>query len=74
MDSIGTEEKGYLGSGWAFPVTFSIGNLELNLTQYEENVNNSIDIILKQTGENDVWNQIFVQDYVSSYLRKWMRH
>ncbi|NQY29151.1 MAG: GPW/gp25 family protein [Flavobacteriaceae bacterium] len=47
MDSIGTKEKGYLGSGWAFPITFSIGNLELNLTQYEKNVNDSIDIILQ---------------------------
>lgn len=40
-------EDSYLGSGWAFPVTFSVGNYRLNLTSYELNINNSIDIILK---------------------------
>ncbi|PCI93945.1 MAG: phage tail protein [Flavobacteriales bacterium] len=44
MDSKGKE---FLGSGWAFPVTFSKGNLELSLTHYEDNINDSIDIILK---------------------------
>jgi len=42
-----TKEKDFLGSGWAFPVTFSKGNLELNLTKFEENINDSIDIILQ---------------------------
>jgi hypothetical protein len=37
----------FLGSGWAFPVTFSAGNYQLNLTDYEDNINNSIDIILQ---------------------------
>ena len=44
MDS---KEKKFLGSGWAFPVTFSKGNLELSLSHFEENINNSIDIILQ---------------------------
>ncbi|WP_299114017.1 GPW/gp25 family protein [uncultured Winogradskyella sp.] len=40
------KEKEFLGSGWSFPVTFSAGNYSLNLTKYEENINESIDIIL----------------------------
>ena len=40
-------QKEFLGSGWAFPVTFSRGNNQLELTQYEDNINNSIDIIMK---------------------------
>jgi len=39
-------EKNFLGSGWAFPVTFSPGNLQLNLSAYEDNINDSIHIIL----------------------------
>jgi hypothetical protein len=41
------QEKQFLGSGWAFPVTFSFGNYELNLSAFEDNVNHSIDAILK---------------------------
>ena len=38
-----TKQKNeFLGSGWAFPVTFSIGTLELELTEYEQNINDSI--------------------------------
>lgn len=37
----------YLGSGWAFPITFSEQTLELALSHREENVNDSIDIILQ---------------------------
>ncbi|WP_158992495.1 GPW/gp25 family protein [Mucilaginibacter sp. L196] len=40
-------EKNFLGSGWAFPVTFSPGNFQLNLSAYEDNINDSIDIIMK---------------------------
>ena len=48
MDNqIKQHEHSYLGSGWAFPVTFSVGNYRLNLTAYESNINDSIDIILK---------------------------
>jgi len=39
-------ETNFLGSGWSFPVSFSVGNYELNLTSYESNINDSIDIIL----------------------------
>ncbi|WP_422360466.1 GPW/gp25 family protein [Reichenbachiella sp.] len=37
----------YLGTGWAFPITFSEQTLELEMTHREQNVNDSIDIILK---------------------------
>jgi phage baseplate assembly protein W len=39
-------QKAFLGSGWAFPVKFSEGNLQLNMTMYEANINDSIDLIL----------------------------
>lgn len=41
------KEKDFLGSGWAFPVTFSAGNYELKLSRYEENIKDSINIILQ---------------------------
>lgn len=37
----------FLGSGWAFPVTFSAGNNQLNTSAYEQNVNESIHLILQ---------------------------
>lgn len=53
MDSqINKLENNFLGSGWSFPVTFSAGNHQLNMTAYEDNINDSIDIILQtNTGE-----------------------
>jgi phage baseplate assembly protein W len=40
------QEQHFLGSGWSFPVRFSAGSAELNLSKYEENINESINIIL----------------------------
>ncbi|MFT3795825.1 GPW/gp25 family protein [Flavobacterium sp.] len=40
------QERHFLGSGWAFPVTFSEGDHLLHLTQQEQNVNQSIRLIL----------------------------
>jgi uncharacterized protein len=40
------EENHFLGSGWAFPVTFTEGNHLLSLSGYEKNVNEAIKIIL----------------------------
>ena len=37
----------YLGSGWSFPVSFSVGNFQLNISAFETNINESISIILK---------------------------
>ncbi len=39
-------ENNFLGSGWAFPVTFTAGSYTVNMTSYEENINDSIRIIL----------------------------
>ncbi|MEO9531961.1 MAG: GPW/gp25 family protein [Crocinitomicaceae bacterium] len=41
------QENEFLGSGWAFPISFSAGNAELEITQYEDNIKNNIDVILK---------------------------
>ncbi|GGB79192.1 baseplate protein [Flavobacterium suaedae] len=40
-------EEHFLGSGWAFPVRFSAGNHKLEMSWYEKNVNDSINIILQ---------------------------
>lgn len=34
------------GSGWSFPITFSVGNAQLIMASLEENINQSINIIL----------------------------
>lgn len=49
MDNQSIREKEFLGSGWAFPVTFSEANNRLNVTKYEDNINQMIDIIMKTT-------------------------
>lgn len=36
----------FLGSGWSYPVSFSMGNYQLNTTEYEQNINESIHTIL----------------------------
>ncbi|QSW89347.1 GPW/gp25 family protein [Flavobacterium endoglycinae] len=46
MDSISKKESLFLGSGWSFPVSFSAGNYQLNLSANEANINESINIIL----------------------------
>lgn len=40
------QENNFLGSGWAFPVAFTAGSYTVNTTSYEENINESINIIL----------------------------
>lgn len=39
-------ENAFLGSGWSFPVSFSAGNSQLNMSANESNINESIHIIL----------------------------
>lgn len=41
------KKKEFLGSGWSFPVTFSVGNHELVVTRYENNIKDSIDVIMQ---------------------------
>lgn len=36
----------FYGSGWSFPVSFSVATYQLNLSESEENINQSIDLIL----------------------------
>lgn len=43
---IDKKEKHFLGSGWSFPVSFSAGNHQLDLSSYEANINESINLIL----------------------------
>lgn len=40
-------QKEFLGSGWSFPIMFSVGNHQLNLTQYENNISDTIEVIMK---------------------------
>src|SRR6185503_20365498 len=40
------QQNNFLGSGWSFPVLFSTGNYQLNVTSGEENINEAIDIVL----------------------------
>lgn len=39
-------ENTFLGAGWAFPVSFSAGNYQLNTSSNEKNIHESINIIL----------------------------
>lgn len=45
MDAI--KEKEFLGSGWGFPVTFTVANHRVRVSKYEQNINESIHIILQ---------------------------
>ncbi len=40
------KDAGFLGSGWSFPPTFSMGNHQLTMTSQQRNINQSIDLIL----------------------------
>lgn len=40
-------KKEFLGSGWSFPVTFSVGNHQLITTQFENNIEDAIDVIMQ---------------------------
>ncbi|RYJ37514.1 hypothetical protein NU08_3506 [Flavobacterium anhuiense] len=46
MDNLEHTETAFLGSGWAFPVSFSADNYMLNLSANETNINESIHVIL----------------------------
>ncbi|WP_323789887.1 GPW/gp25 family protein [Psychroserpens sp.] len=48
MDNESIHSKStFLGSGWAFPVSFSVANGQVKVTKSEDNINDSIDIILQ---------------------------
>lgn len=46
MDNTAHKDTAFLGSGWAFPVSFSADNHLLNLSANETNINESINVIL----------------------------
>lgn len=46
MDNTEQKETVFLGSGWAFPVSFSVDNHQLSLSANETNINESINVIL----------------------------
>lgn len=45
-NKIANRQKNFLGVGWAFPVKFAEGNLQVFTTWYEANINDSIAIIM----------------------------
>lgn len=46
MDNTEDNNTAFLGSGWAFPVSFSVDNHQLSLSANETNINESINVIL----------------------------
>jgi phage baseplate assembly protein W len=46
VDNSAHNDSAFLGSGWAFPVSFSADNHQLNLSANETNINESINVIL----------------------------
>lgn len=46
----------FLGFGWAFPVTFSVGNYQLDTSEYEKNINESIRLLLSTQKESRCMN------------------
>lgn len=40
------KDTAFLGSGWAFPVSFSVDNHQVSLSANETNINESINVIL----------------------------
>ncbi|WP_430410648.1 GPW/gp25 family protein [Kordia sp.] len=49
MDKQTIIQKEFLGSGWSFPVKFSSGSYQLQLSKYEENINEMINLIMQTT-------------------------
>jgi len=54
-ENTNVDADAFLGSGWAFPVSFSVGDYSLSTTKYEDNINDSINLILlTRTGERSL--------------------
>ncbi len=52
------EEYHFWGSGWSFPPAFHAGNKQLALQEKEENINQSIEVVLKtMQGERNFYPQ-----------------
>jgi uncharacterized protein len=64
------QENHFLGSGWAFPVTFSEGNHLLSLSGFEQNVNESIRIVLLTNNGERCLNPGFGSGLQQFFFRK----
>ena len=53
------QKNHFLGSGWSFPVEFSVGNHQLVTTEYETNINESIRTILNTNNGERYMDQQF---------------
>jgi phage baseplate assembly protein W len=45
-------DSSFLGTGWSFPPTFEVNNYRLNMTHKQDNISQSIDLIL-QTNQGE---------------------
>lgn len=71
MDNkLNIHEDEFLGSGWAFPITFSVGNHQLKLSRYENNINESIRIILFTNRGERIMNYDFGSGLQQYFFRK----
>lgn len=62
-----SSEKEFLGSGWGFPVCFSWNTGELQLSQYEKNIEDNIQVLLHTRRGEHPMEQLFglgIQQYV----------
>lgn len=63
------QENNFLGAGWSFPISFSPATGLVGISQYEENVNDNIKIILHARKGENIMNQSF-----GSGLQQFMFH
>lgn len=70
MDEITKLEHTFLGSGWAFPVTFSAGNCLLELSANEQNINDCINIILMTKQGERYFEPLFGSGLQQFFFRK----
>lgn len=46
VNELENRKAAFYGSGWSFPVVFSAGNYQVNLSAYEANINDAINLVL----------------------------
>lgn len=63
-------QKNFLGVGWAFPVKFAEGNLQVFTTWYEANINDSIAIIMMTSQGERVMEAQFGSGLQQYFFRK----
>lgn len=72
MDRYSTIQQGktFLGSGWSFPVSFSDENYQLDISSFENNINESIRIILKTVNGERCFEPQFGSGLQQFFFRK----